>query len=43
MCPVVDKCLQYALENREQHGIWGGLTVGERQALLRKFKIPRKK
>lgn len=38
MCPVVDKCLEYALENREQYGIWGGLTVGERRALRRKLR-----
>ncbi len=29
-CPVCERCLAVGL--REQHGIWGGLTVGERRA-----------
>ncbi len=33
-CPVRDPCRDFALEIREQHGIWGGLTESERQALL---------
>lgn len=42
-CPVKDQCLQYALENRMEYGVWGGLTVLERRSLLRKVKVPRKK
>lgn len=42
-CPVKDQCLQYALENRIEFGVWGGLTVLERRSLLRKTKVPRKK
>jgi WhiB family redox-sensing transcriptional regulator len=33
-CPVVDACLQHALEVRESHGVWGGLNADERRALL---------
>ncbi len=33
-CPVRVKCLQVALENGEEFGIWGGLTALERQALI---------
>ncbi len=33
-CGVKDDCLSYALNIREQHGIWGGLNEGERKALL---------
>jgi WhiB family redox-sensing transcriptional regulator len=33
-CPVCVPCRDFALEIREQHGIWGGLTENERQALL---------
>lgn len=33
-CPVKAECLEAALENREQYGIWGGLSVTERQRLL---------
>lgn len=30
-CPVADECLAYALANQEPVGVWGGLTVEERQ------------
>jgi WhiB family redox-sensing transcriptional regulator len=30
-CPVSRLCLQYALATRQAHGVWGGLTEGERQ------------
>jgi WhiB family redox-sensing transcriptional regulator len=33
-CPVRRECLEYALRVREPHGIWGGLTEGERRRLL---------
>lgn len=29
-CEVRAECLESALENDEQHGIWGGLSVNER-------------
>jgi WhiB family redox-sensing transcriptional regulator len=29
-CPVKNECLQFALVNNEQYGIWGGLTLKER-------------
>ncbi len=34
-CSVRDECLAYALatENRERHGIWGGMTPEERAAI----------
>jgi WhiB family redox-sensing transcriptional regulator len=32
-CPVKVQCLNFALANREEYGIWGGLTVRERQKL----------
>lgn len=35
-CPVREKCLAYALENREIEGVWGGLGPVERRALLRR-------
>ena len=34
-CPVREECLEYALRNREPHGIWGGLNEVERKALIR--------
>ena len=33
-CCVRQDCLDYAISIREPHGIWGGLTEGERRALL---------
>lgn len=34
-CEVRDQCLQYALENDERFGIWGGLSERERRKLKR--------
>lgn len=36
VCPVRRPCLDYALQIREPHGIWGGLNEVERKALLAK-------
>jgi WhiB family redox-sensing transcriptional regulator len=35
-CRVRSECLDYALTNRETHGIWGGLNEMERRAVLRR-------
>jgi hypothetical protein len=35
-CPVRDACLQWAVDNRELHGIYGGLDEDERWNLLRR-------
>lgn len=32
-CSVRQQCLIYALDTRQAHGIWGGLTEEERLAL----------
>src|SRR5262245_30696129 len=29
-CPVRDACLKWAIDNRQTHGIWGGLDETER-------------
>ena len=34
-CEVRAECLQSALDGRELHGIWGGLSDRERRRLLR--------
>ncbi len=34
-CPVRFECLSHALDTREPHGMWGGLTPSERADLLR--------
>ena len=33
-CGVRKPCLDYALQIKEPHGIWGGLNESERKALL---------
>lgn len=33
-CSVQSACLDYALDIREPHGIWGGLNESERRTLL---------
>jgi WhiB family redox-sensing transcriptional regulator len=35
-CPVRTECLADALDNRHEFGVWGGMTVRERRALLRR-------
>jgi WhiB family redox-sensing transcriptional regulator len=37
-CPVRAECLEYALQNREQFGIWGGTSERERRMLRKKRK-----
>lgn len=32
-CPVVDECLQWALDHDETYGVWGGLSAYERRGL----------
>jgi WhiB family redox-sensing transcriptional regulator len=32
-CNVREECLEWALKNDEQFGVWGGLTASERDAL----------
>ncbi len=34
-CPVKALCLEYALENRIDHGVWGGTSERERRRILR--------
>lgn len=37
-CVRRQECLDFALENNEQHGIWGGLTTTQRNALPQSAK-----
>lgn len=36
VCPVINSCLEYALENRIDHGIWGGVDEKERRRVLKR-------
>jgi WhiB family redox-sensing transcriptional regulator len=35
-CPVTEECLEYALANRIDHGVWGGRSERERRRLQRR-------
>lgn len=35
ICPVVEDCLQHALESKERFGVWGGTTERQRRKLSR--------
>ena len=35
-CPVVEPCLEFAMETNQKYGIWGGLTDKERASLKRR-------
>jgi len=35
-CPVMDQCLQWALESGQDSGVWGGLSEDERRAMKRR-------
>ena len=34
-CTVREACLRYALEARQDHGVWGGMSERERRRLKR--------
>ncbi|MFJ4839619.1 WhiB family transcriptional regulator [Streptomyces sp. NPDC088746] len=35
-CPVRGQCLEWALENGQDSGVWGGMDENERRALKRR-------
>lgn len=35
VCRVRTQCLEYAIANRVEYGIWGGMTASARATLLR--------
>lgn len=37
-CPVKTECLEYALVNRMDYGVWGGLTARQRRKLLKETR-----
>ncbi|MEW2467896.1 WhiB family transcriptional regulator [Streptomyces sp. NPDC046994] len=35
-CPVIEHCLQWALESGQDAGVWGGLSEDERRNMRRR-------
>jgi WhiB family redox-sensing transcriptional regulator len=38
-CPVREPCLEYALENRVDHGVWGGCSERERRRIAKRRRV----
>ena len=38
-CPVRSPCLEYALRNRIDHGVWGGTSERERRRIARRRRL----
>jgi WhiB family redox-sensing transcriptional regulator len=38
-CPVQEPCLEYALEQRIDHGVWGGASERERRRILKRRRM----
>ena len=38
-CPVKEPCLEYALDQRIDHGVWGGTSERQRRRILKKRKV----
>ena len=42
VCPIRDKCLEYALERKERFGIWGGKSERERAKIAKGRRVAAK-
>ena len=40
-CPVKEACLEHALVNRIDHGVWGGCSERERRRILKRRRAAR--
>jgi WhiB family transcriptional regulator, redox-sensing transcriptional regulator len=38
-CKVSSTCLEYALTNRIDHGVWGGTSERERRRILKRRRV----
>ena len=38
-CPVREPCLEYALAERIDHGVWGGASERERRRILKRRRV----
>lgn len=42
VCPITNECLTYAIEAKEEWGVWGGLSTQERKKIRRSHGSTRK-
>ncbi len=40
-CPVQAECLEHALAQRIDHGVWGGCSERERRRILKRRRVAR--
>ncbi len=38
-CPVREVCLEHALRNRIDHGVWGGCSERERRRIIKRRRV----
>ena len=38
-CPVLSKCLEFSLDERIDHGVWGGCSERERRRILKRRRV----
>ena len=38
-CPMQQPCLEYALRNRIDHGVWGGTSERQRRRILKARRV----
>lgn len=38
-CPSTEPCLEYALTNRVDHGVWGGCSERQRRRILKARRL----
>lgn len=38
-CPVQEECLEYAIKNRIEYGVWGGLSTSQRGIIAKRMRV----